>query len=570
MPTNFGQINEFDPTLESWKSYTERLQHYFTANDTPAAKKKSILITVMGPSTFALAKSLCQPDDISTKSYDQLVKILEDHYCPAPSEIVQRYKFHSRTRKSTESVATYIAELRALGEHCKFHDLNMMIRDKLVCGINDFNIQRRLLQEPSLTFQKAYELATAMESAAKNVLDIRSSSSVTSTSSGQSPQLHKVEASKHPERECHRCGGKNHIAPSCNFKDAICRACGKKGHLARVCRSKQKPDQAFSIRKTSNPAKVHSVDQPSTSEVGIEPEPEKHHVYNLSHKSPPFQMTLEINNHNLQMELDTGASLSLISSNTYSSLFSGYSLDPSDIKLQTYSGEVIPVMGLFQVQVKHNQQDVTLPLLVVEGDGPSLLGRNWLRTLRLDWHGIYHVHMTNSIEHVTQKYQDVFNQELGCVHDVKAKINISNGAKPKFFKARSVSYYNKQKVEAELERLQTQGIITPVTYSEWATPVVPVAKPDNKIRLCGDYKITINPVIQLDAYPLPKIQELFASLSGGTVFSKLDLAHAYQQVPLDEESKKLTTINTHKGLFQYSHLELLQPLLFSKEFWKMY
>ena len=103
--------------------------------------------------------------------------------------------------------------------------------------------------------------------------------------------------------------------------------------------------------------------------------------------------------------------------------------------------------------------------------------------LRLDWHSIYHVQGKDLIEHLTQKYPQVFNQELGCGQDVKAKMNISRGTQPKFFKARSVSYYNKEKVEEELERLQTQGIISPITYSEWATPVVPVAKPNNKVRL---------------------------------------------------------------------------------------
>lgn len=96
----------------------------------------------------------------------------------------------------------------------------------------------------------------------------------------------------------------------------------------------------------------------------------------------------------------------------------------------------------------------------------------------------------------------------------------------------------------ELDRLQELGVITPVTHSEWAAPIVLILKGDGSIRLCGDYKVTVNPVLLIDSYPLPRIEDLFASLSGGTVFSKLVLKHAYLQVPLDEESKKYTTINT--------------------------
>ena len=91
-------------------------------------------------------------------------------------------------------------------------------------------------------------------------------------------------------------------------------------------------------------------------------------------------------------------------------------------------------------------------------------------------------------------------------------------------------------------------------HSEWAAPIVPILKGDGSIRLCGDYKVTVNPVLNVDTYPLPRIEDLFAALSGCKVFSKLDLKHAYLQVPLDEDSKKYTTINTLKGLFQYERL----------------
>ena len=72
--------------------------------------------------------------------------------------------------------------------------------------------------------------------------------------------------------------------------------------------------------------------------------------------------------------------------------------------------------------------------------------------------------------------------------------------------------------------------------------------------MCGDYKLTANLASKLDTYPLPRIDDIFAQLSGGKTFSKLDLAHAYQQLALDQDSKQITTINTHKGLYQYNRL----------------
>ena len=122
-----------------------------------------------------------------------------------------------------------------------------------------------------------------------------------------------------------------------------------------------------------------------------------------------------------------------------------------------------------------------------------------------------------------------------------------------FFKPRPLPFILKSKVEDELKRLKADGVISPVTFSKWAAPIVPVVKSDGKIRICGDSKLMINQSARVDKYPLPKADDRFVSLSGGTKFSKLDLAHAYLQLCLDK-SKALVTINTHRGLFEYNCL----------------
>ena len=110
------------------------------------------------------------------------------------------------------------------------------------------------------------------------------------------------------------------------------------------------------------------------------------------------------------------------------------------------------------------------------------------------------------------------------------------------------------KVEQELNRLQRQGVLTPVAFSDWAAPIVPVLKKDGSVRICGDYRLTVNQAAKLETYPLPKIDDLLTSLAGRKTFTKLDLAHAYQQVELEKDSRKFVTINTHKGLFEYTRL----------------
>ena len=133
-------------------------------------------------------------------------------------------------------------------------------------------------------------------------------------------------------------------------------------------------------------------------------------------------------------------------------------------------------------------------------------------------------------------------------------MHLKPDATPKFCRGKTVPFALKKPVEVALDSLVEQGIISPVKFSSWAAPIVPVMKQDGTVRLCGDYKVSINHALQVDSYPIPRVEHLFASMSGGKYFSKLDLSQAYLQIPLDDSSKELVTINTHKGLFRYNRL----------------
>ncbi|CAF5206197.1 unnamed protein product, partial [Rotaria magnacalcarata] len=108
---------------------------------------------------------------------------------------------------------------------------------------------------------------------------------------------------------------------------------------------------------------------------------------------------------------------------------------------------------------------------------------------------------------------------------------------PKFHKPRSLPFAYQQVVETNLNRL-----------------VHEVPKPNGKVRICADFSTGVNQALDIDQYPLPKPNDLFVVLNGGTKFSKIDFSEAYLQVELDEESKELVIINTHKGLFKFNRL----------------
>ena len=187
------------------------------------------------------------------------------------------------------------------------------------------------------------------------------------------------------------------------------------------------------------------------------------------------------------MKVDTGAAVSLISQETWQSQPHKIPLKETDVRLRTYTGESINVLGEAMVTVVYGEQEAKLALLVVPESDPSLLGRNWLKLIRLNWPEIKKVSLELDI--LLNKYGNLFKDELGTVQNYQVKLHVNSEALPRFCEARPVPYALKEPIEQELERLEHLKIIEKVNHSEWASPVVPVLKPDGHIRLCGDYKI---------------------------------------------------------------------------------
>jgi len=303
--TTYGKIGEFKESEESWTQYIERLEQYFLANDVEdAGKKRAILLSVCGSKTYALARDLLQPARPAETTFKKIVETLEKHYSPRPSEIVERFKFHSRNRKEDEGVATYVAVLRKLSEHCNYGEtLPEMLRDRLVCGINNEKIQRRLLAEPDLTLKKAEEIALAMELASKHVVDIQSTETTPS-------KVHQINSAgknkgKNPasNSECYRCGEK-HEASTCRFKEVECFKCGKRGHLAKACRSttsgktnkgkkkkEEKKEQPWKKKEEKKEQSTHLVKEISDEEdVYVET---MYHIVS-ENKLRPYEVSLEL------------------------------------------------------------------------------------------------------------------------------------------------------------------------------------------------------------------------------------------------------------------------------------
>ena len=380
-------MGEFDQSKETWVAYAERMEQYFTANDiADPAKQRAVLLSACGATTYQLIRNLVAPGKPADKSFAEVVHLVQTHHSPPPSEIVQRFNFHSRSQRDGESIAQFDSELRKLSEHCGFGDsMNDMLRDRLVCGVRDSRVQRRLLSEPRLTYAKAFELAQTAELADKHSKDL----------SKQLPPavVHVLQRQNRPSGQsqgatvgyakCYCCGGGKHTAQDCRFKEADCNNCGKTGHLARVCRSKPKQGGQRQPRHRQPTKKTHHLAEEAAPEHT--PAVEEYCLYHVDHKqssTQPMRVTVEANEADLSMEVDTGAAASVMSEANYKRVWSDVpelpQLRPTTTNLQTYTGEKLRVLGTITVDVSYNEQRAQLSLLVIEGTGPTLMGRDWL------------------------------------------------------------------------------------------------------------------------------------------------------------------------------------------------
>ncbi|KRX62859.1 Transposon Tf2-9 polyprotein [Trichinella sp. T9] len=416
-----GHIEEFDTSNpKEWNSYASRLMFYLEANKVSAdADKRAVLLSSCGSALFKLVESLLSPAKPVERSFDEIISVLNDHFAPQPSEIVNRHIFYQRKQQPGETVAEFIADLRRLAQGCNFVDLETMLRDRLVCGLRDEAVQLRLFAKKVLTFQMAQEEALSAEAACKHACDIRA---VNVDSSA--PNIHHMSSKRQTYKQANVCAscGRQHNRAFCRFKNAVCRCCRKAGHIERVCRSKQ--------RRSMPQAKANAISVTDTHKSYL--------LNRITCRSTPslcslkLSVFLSIEGKCCQLEVDSESDLTIISEQTFEDLRNNdrkLKLAPMTLSLVSFLGE-----------------PVSLDL------DPSVL--------------------------------------------------------PVRMKARKVPLALKEKIDMELDKLVKQKVLEPVSHP----------------------KCIINNALLKHAYPVPAVSHLLASLAGGKVFAKLDLAQTYQQV----------------------------------------
>ncbi|KRZ15909.1 Uncharacterized protein T11_2133 [Trichinella zimbabwensis] len=409
--THFEEFDISNPA--GWEEYSERLVFFLEANSIREGPRRlAVLCSVCGTKTYRIIKSLTSPDPPSSKTFDEVMMLLRNHFMPRLSEVYQRFLYQRRLQQPGEGVAAYVAELRHLAQHCNFGEtLESRLRDQLVCGLRDRDLQKQLLTDGELTFAKAFERALSAEAATSQVSDIPATNPaatteeqlVTQKKSDRNSSMRNVgrqQESPQPQslKPCYRCGGA-HAQNICRFKNVSCNFCKRLGHIERVCRAKSQTTVKKGAAKPNR------------------------------------------------------ASLTIISENTFKLVCLPYQrhLEPFHSLLRDFqAGEV-------------------------QGPRHTLLGRNWFKPLAIRLAGVHSVAPT-SVQDMIEGYAELFSDTLDTVKGPPVVLHTDGSIPPIQMNARRVSFALKDRISEELDRFVEQSILEPVQHTAWTTPIVPVIK----------------------------------------------------------------------------------------------
>lgn len=591
------QFEAFDRTKTTWSRWVERFQLALEIFGADRARRKKYVLHFMGSETYNVLCDRIYPKTPNQLLYKEVVDTLQEYFDPVPNEILENYRFHLCKQKEEQSCDDFIKELRRLSAHCNFGAyLETALRNQFVFGLKNNHMRVRLLEKKDLTLEKAVETVKAMEMSSKGGAEIQEKSTVNALHTQNKSKRNKRHASNAPSnnnnnnsnpandkvRSCFRCGSKQHLATSCGHVNSICRFCSKKGHLQAVCFKKKKEATNFIAEEENAESDAHVEDLLPIYENTSDTVKSIQDLLSISNSNLRTKLKYDVivNNVSIPFEIDTGAPVSVVSLADAKRWFGNLKLHDNDTGLQSYCYTSIDVLGYIYVNVTTKTPSPAVKLYIVRSNRRPLLGLEWLRQVKLDWIAILtqlldkplrstkatlqttvqqiysvSIDVKTALNELVQRFARVFDTTTsGKITGTQARLHLRPDFTPKFYKARRLPFPMIKPVEKELENLVAEEAMIKVDTSDWATPIVPVPKSHGAVRICGDYKITLNLALLVDEYPLPTINELFSTMAGGDKFSKIDLSKAYLQMEVHPDDRHLLTLSTHKGLYQPTRL----------------
>ena len=529
----------------SWKQRFSRFRLASKLNKEDGEVQVSSLIYSMGPQAEGIFSQF-NLNAADSKDYEKVVEKFDEHFTPQRNVIHERAQFHKRQQREGENIEEYVRQLYELAEFAEFADKEVTIRDRLVLGVIDQDLSQKLQLEAGLTLDKAIKMARQHEQVTTQLRQQRemTSASVDAATTQGDRFSHKSSgggrfrpsrgyrsdsSQSHSQsgQTCTRCGYL-HPDRTCPAKGKQCFKCKGFNHFRGCCRSTKVLNEVQAqARETDSQVHEAGIDLPSSDE-------EEHFFLGSVHtdNSQHWRQTLNICGKDLSFKIDTGADVNVISKETFESLPHQPTLASSRVTLHSPGGQM-KVLGRFETLTPTDRTPMTI--YVIDNNTDNLLSRNSACTLGL--------------------VKRVSSVKLGTVKCDPVKIRLKEGVVPHAITvARRVPIPLKEKVEAELRRMKNENVIQEITEAtEWCAGIVPVLKPNGKVRICVDLK-KLNQAVRRERYVIPTVDDILHQLQGSSVFSKLDADSGFWQIPLDPESAKLTCFMTHIGRFHFTRL----------------
>ncbi|UYV71203.1 K02A2.6-like [Cordylochernes scorpioides] len=468
-------------------------------------EKRAYLLTLIGGKAYDTLENLCSPKLPKEYKYEALIEKLVEYFSPKLSIIVERFMFFGRIQKETESVSEYLVEIKRLASTCGFGEfLKESLRDKLVCGLRNAKIQRRILSEGDVPLARVIEIAFSMEAAEKNTKIFHFNEPADNVDKIRAEVGDRYD--REQKRKCKHCG-----------------------------RSREEHTSGRQVSRFLNQRKIHRIEDQEEEE---EEESVQRMVFMRTYdyrvkyatNEPPYVIKVRVEDILMTFEIDTGSCLTLISEKDFKRYIPDVQVKDAGIIVKTYDGTVVPILGGIDVKVDFRGTIARLRAVVVRGERKALLGREWINVLKIG-NFVDQMPLEDTLAQLLRGHQAVFGDTTDPIKGFTFAVNIQD-VNPIFHKARPVPFAIRMAVNEVLERMVEKGYLYQVPSSKWATPVVVVPKKNKKFRICCDFKVTLNRFLDTAAYPLPTQQDLFSVLARGKGFLGLKECLLDWQMPL--------------------------------------
>ena len=565
-----------------------------------AATKVQVLTLCLSRETLSIVNNLGLSEEQRSDSA-AIIQAIKRHIDGQINESVERRNLRSRRQQPGESFDDFLVALRELTKTCNFCSnpcAQKSIRDQIIEGLIDQDTVEHLLRQQELTLEAAITICRAQEAAKKQCRSIQEGTPASVLAIQQHKQqplpiqrkqpLQRPQPPQQRQQQCPGCGSKPHLGgrTHCPAYDKTCHHCSKIGHFAKVCRARQ----------SRTPGTTQPPAYPSANVMYIPPEDATITEQSPNHLSALRQVTgtdhaptisIQVSTVNgsavTSMLPDTGADISAAGPHLLTLLDEHPSnLLPSLISPLTASGHKMTPMGklptTFSLQGRthreeiHVFKDVTGVMMSWKAcKALGILPPCYPTPLPVAPAAINAKEQANpptvtinaailqpplsSTDQLTTAFPTVFDGHIRVMQGEEFHIAITDSAKPFCVHTpRTIPFAYREKLQAELQLLESQHIITPVTEATaWCAPIVVTPKKNSdKIRMCVDLS-HLNRFVIRERYQSPTPAEAVADIaaSEAKIFTVLDALKGYHQCPLNETSQPLTTSITPFGRYKY-------------------